>query len=453
MLGADLECLPSCSRLERSESKVSVAAGIGLESRVAGLPDIFWPDFLENIPRHQQNNGRQRMSVLTVADASHLLNGSRAGAILIPNHVEAIVERAFLLSSKLTSISIAPSAGAAGESEETPAEALTHIGERAFYSCKQLTRAKLPDSVVEIGERAFFLCEQLTSIQIPIGVTEISDYVFYGCARLTSVRMHIPEERPVLVKTITDPELQFLVGQKAVKINEKVVTKWSDNTFQLLQKSQTSLAIEFASSAGASNFHTFEKNQCPTAAASRAIEWTGLCLEQSPPNSVTKIGEGAFFLCSGLTSIAIPSTVTEIGAYAFYNCSGLAAITIPSSVTRIGEYAFGNCARLTSVTIPNTVTEISEYAFTSCTGLKTVHVPMGVTKINEGAFLSCTGLTSIEIPASVTEIGLNAFQRDVELVHLEVDGSVHCRLVQREMCIDPQLSCDRLISSDLQLKR
>ena len=36
-----------------------------------------------------------------------------------------------------------------------------------------------------------------------------------------------------------------------------------------------------------------------------------------------KIGDYAFFGCSGLTSLTLPSGVTEIGDYAFFGCSGL----------------------------------------------------------------------------------------------------------------------------------
>ena len=35
---------------------------------------------------------------------------------------------------------------------------------------------------------------------------------------------------------------------------------------------------------------------------------------------VTAIGKSAFSHCSGLTSVTIPNSVTSIGDYAFYNC-------------------------------------------------------------------------------------------------------------------------------------
>jgi hypothetical protein len=52
-----------------------------------------------------------------------------------------------------------------------------------------------------------------------------------------------------------------------------------------------------------------------------------------------------------LTSITIPNSVTSIGDDAFWNCTSLTSITIPKSVTNIGDYAFWNCTSLTSITI------------------------------------------------------------------------------------------------------
>ena len=80
--------------------------------------------------------------------------------------------------------------------------------------------------------------------------------------------------------------------------------------------------------------------------------------EYAIPNSVTSIGECAFFRCYKLTSLIIGSGVTSIGNYAFCCCVGLTSVTIPNSVTTIGYRAFNYCRSLTSVTIPNGVTSV-----------------------------------------------------------------------------------------------
>ena len=43
---------------------------------------------------------------------------------------------------------------------------------------------------------------------------------------------------------------------------------------------------------------------------------------------------------------SISDTVTSIGDYAFYHCGGLTSITIPNSVTSIGEEVFKGCSNL-----------------------------------------------------------------------------------------------------------
>jgi hypothetical protein len=113
------------------------------------------------------------------------------------------------------------------------------------------------------------------------------------------------------------------------------------------------------------------------------------------PNSVTSIGDSAFWGCSSLTSVTIGNSVTTIGEEAFVDCLALTSVTIGNSVTTIGEEAFVDCLALTSVTIPNSVTSIGEQAFYYCTGLTNVTILGSVTSIGEEAFLYCPSLTSV----------------------------------------------------------
>ena len=81
-----------------------------------------------------------------------------------------------------------------------------------------------------------------------------------------------------------------------------------------------------------------------------------------------------------ITKVTIEDSVTSIGDRAFYYCTSLTSITIPDSVTSIGSYAFDGCTGLTSITIPDSVTSIGYCAFDGCTGLKTVYYTGDIAK-------------------------------------------------------------------------
>ena len=150
------------------------------------------------------------------------------------------------------------------------------------------------------------------------------------------------------------------------------------------------------------------------------------------PNSVTSIGERAFYNCFGLTSITIGNSVTSIGERAFYDCFGLTSITIPNSVTSIGWGAFERCSGLkevhisdlsawcnidfgnesanplyyahnlylngeliTDLVIPDDAAEIKNYAFYGCKSLIKITIPNNITGLGDYAFVECDEVEEI----------------------------------------------------------
>ena len=89
-----------------------------------------------------------------------------------------------------------------------------------------------------------------------------------------------------------------------------------------------------------------------------------------------------------IKSAYISDSVTEIGNDAFYNYSALTSVEIPNSVTKMGNYVFYGCSSLENMTIPNSVTTFGVGAFENCTGLKTL--ALYLTTINEGLLSGCS---------------------------------------------------------------
>ena len=134
------------------------------------------------------------------------------------------------------------------------------------------------------------------------------------------------------------------------------------------------------------------------------------------PNTVTEIGDNAFYKCSGLTGkLTIPNSVKTIGNSAFYECTGFDGILeISESVTTIGESAFYKCTGFKGdLKIPNSVKTIGNSAFAECKGFTgDLTISNSVTTIEGRTFIGCSGFTGkMTIPNSVKTIGNSAFSR------------------------------------------
>ena len=231
-------------------------------------------------------------------------------------------------------------------------------------------------TVTGIGVSAFYDCNKITSITIPDSITTIGESAFDGCTGLTSITVSSGNTNyssidGVLFNKDTTVLVQYPIGNTA-----------------------TSYVI---------------------------------------PDSVTKIGMGAFYGCTSLTEINISSFVESIGDFAFSN-TGITSINIPDNVTNMGNYTFNSCKSLTSISIGSGVTSIGYNIFDGCKKLTDIIIPSGVTSVGNFAFRNCSALKDVwyqgseEARSQITVGGANSYLTNATWHYdacLKAEGKVH----------------------------
>ncbi len=374
------------------------------------------------------------------------------------------------------------------------------IGDYAFSGCNGLTSVNIPNSVAEISKSAFSSCTSLVDITIEQGSTSLecgepmSSLSIFPNWTSTNHSDSSTSYKEYTFSVVAGDVLTFNYAVDSEANYDKFIVK-INNTTVLTESGNKSGSYrkEFTADANVTLYLSYTKDSsdsrgadmvsvtnimvgkgslsslfadCPieTLYLGRNLNYaispflnkvslTGLTIS----NSVTTIGESAFYGCTDLTSLTIPNSVIEIGDNAFFGCNNLTSLTIPNSVTEIGDNAFSGCSRLTSayfadsaeaisigdnafspqitnlywgrpvegmnlptsnlesLTIGNVTAKIPDNAFQGVTSLKSLTMGSGLKEIGANAFSGCTGLTEIVVPIAVETIGASAFENNTSV--------------------------------------
>ena len=287
-----------------------------------------------------------------------------------------------------------------------------------WYGFKHLIKhVNIQSGATGIGNHAFKGCGKLTDITIPESVTRSGRDAFTNCNNLQKVII---------------PDIAAWCSINFANANGNPLSfshhLFSDDTTEIkdLVIPDGVTSIKFGAFYGCSGLTSVTIPESVTSIGKSAFCYcsglTSVTFEDD--SQLISIGDYAFRSCSGLTSINIPESVTNIEQFTFWGCTSLTSITIPKNVTSIGKCAFCYCSGLTSVTIPESMTSIGYCSFYCCSGLTSINIPENVTSIGPGAFWGCSGLTSINIPENVTSIALETFWGCSGLTSITIPESV-----------------------------
>ena len=167
-------------------------------------------------------------------------------------------------------------------------EGITAVGKYAFYGMKKLESIQLPDGLTSIGSYAFSDCSQLTSVTLPDTVKTVESYAFNNDKALTSV----------------------VLPAKLNAFNPYAFTNTGIMQYQISEDNQYFSSVDGI---------LYSKSVTKLIAYPPAKRDTVYTL----PETVTSVGENAFYGQQYLTSLTFHDGITAIGSSALNSMASL----------------------------------------------------------------------------------------------------------------------------------
>lgn len=359
---------------------------------------LFNKDMTELIrcPKGKRNQIWLPDDVLTLRDHS-FYECSLAGLNRLPDSLTTIGDSAFELVTKMPSTFVVPdnvteigknAFAGAPISELVLGNSLQTIGEYAFAQCTDLTHLEIPSSVRTIETCAFDSCRSLESVTINSGLKTIGELAFANCTSLIGVTL------PDTVSSISTRAFINCSSMEWFLVSPDNPHYCSLHDV-LYNKDQTELL------------------RCPENKKRLTI-----------PDTVTTIGDYAFYANKKLTYFVIPHNVTKVGESAFRSCPFLKEVTIGQNVTIIDQDSFYGCEALKTLTMKSDVlVEIGSEAFYGSRSLRSVITPDSIAKIGTSAFYGCTSLEEFTLGSGAAYIYGNAFRGCNKLETFNYNGT------------------------------
>ena len=201
---------------------------------------------------------------------------------------------------------------------------VTSINTRAFRNCTGLTSVFIPETVSTIQSHTFEGCSSLSSVTLPDNLSQIQSYAFCYCSSLSSIT--IPSNVAYIggyafsgcnMTTITIPK-------SVMSISERCPFSGCSRL--------TSIKVEDGNTVYDS------RNNCNAIIETATNVLIAGCKNTIIPEEVTKVGEMAFYGCSGMTDLyCYARNVPETASNAFTN-SPITSATLHVPASSVNLY-------------------------------------------------------------------------------------------------------------------
>ena len=216
-------------------------------------------------------------------------------------------------------------------------DAMTKIGQNAFYKCTAMTTINMPTSLTAIGEKAFAQDTKLAcEIILPASMTTIASRAFFNCQAVTA--FHIEATTP---PTIPNDAFERTTAPIHVPCGYGHIygkhTQWGELNLEMCELLQDNVYY-YPIDGHTARAVTYHSNPTDTIVIPSAVVIDGM------PRTVTEVADFAFADCKDIPAIIFNEGLEYIGERAFVRCYGLhGIIVLPATLETIGERAFSYC--------------------------------------------------------------------------------------------------------------
>lgn len=340
--------------------------------------------------------------VLCKSDELVMFPAARSGAYQTPSGISVIGEGAFKGNKTITSVRFIAT--------------VTKIGIEAFSGCSALQTISFDDRAgfdLEICEKAFYGCA-FESIELPVNLQKLGKYAFGGMSGLSSVtvnsnRKNLEYANDAFGNTSSKSYVSDLyIGENMSVVSISGVFGSALRNIEIDPKNP---------------YYHMSEGVVYDKAITRILFFPNDKSEFVIDDNLKTISAGTFSGKDYLSSITIGTGVTRIEDGAFSGCTGLTTVIFKAGGTEeltIGKKAFYGCNAISTLTFNGRsgaaiMIDDEAFALSSFNGiLEEITLPEGVKSLGKFAFDGRNTLTTINLPSTLESIAF--FEKDDEFI-------------------------------------